>query len=48
MKKYIVTMFRIVNKELMFHSVSVTCSDPAIEIWLNPQYKNIFEVKEII
>ena len=47
MKNYKVTMFNVVNKEPQFYSVTVTCEDVAKEIWLNPQYKNIWEVEEI-
>jgi hypothetical protein len=47
MKNYKVTMFEVINKEPKFYSVNVTCNDVATEIWLNPQYKNVWEVEEI-
>lgn len=47
MKNYKVTMFNVVDGEPQFYSVNVACSDVATEVWLNPQFKNVYEVEEI-
>lgn len=47
MKTYKVTMFNVINGEPQFYFVNVECDDVATEIWLNPQYKNIWEVEPI-
>ena len=47
MKNYKVTMFNVVDGEPQFYSVNVSCHDVATEVWLNPQFKNVYEVEEI-
>lgn len=47
MKEYKVTMFEVVDDKPHFHSINVTCNDVATEIWLNPTYRNVWEVIEI-
>lgn len=47
MKKYKVTMFEVIDNKPHFYSINVVCTDMATEIWLNPMYKNVYEVTEI-
>lgn len=47
MKEYKVTMFEVVDNIPHFYSISVSCQDVATEIWLNPEYKNVWDVKEM-
>ena len=47
MQKYSVTMWRIVDGKPSFYTVNICCKDAATEIYLNPEFKNIYEVKEI-
>lgn len=47
MKTYKVTMFRIVESNPEFYSINVACKDAATESWLNPEYKNVWDVAEI-
>ena len=47
MKNYKVTMFEIVDKKPCFYSITVVCNNVATEIWLNPEYKNVYDVEEI-
>jgi len=47
MKIYKVTMFRVVGNHPEFYSINVACKDVATEIWLNPNYKNVWDVTEI-
>ena len=47
MKRYKVTMFAIIDKKPEFYSVTVSCEDVATEVWLNPLFKNVYEVEEI-
>ena len=47
MKDYKVTMIEIVDGKQQYNSVYVTCEDAATDIWLNPKFKNIFEVEEL-
>lgn len=47
MKKYKVTMFNVIDGKPQFYSINISCTDAATEIWLNPQFKNIYDVEEI-
>ena len=47
MKKYSVTMWTMIDGKPSFYNVSVCCEDAATEIYLNPEFKNIYEVNEI-
>lgn len=47
MKEYKVTMFEVVENVPYFYSINVTCQDVATEIWLNSEYKNVWDVTEI-
>ncbi len=47
MKTYKVTMFRVIENHPEFYSINVICRDVATEIWLNPKYKNVWDVTEI-
>lgn len=47
MKKCKVTMFEVINKEPRFYFITVFCNDIATDIWLNPVYKNIWDVEQI-
>lgn len=47
MKNYKVTMFNVIEGEPQFYSINISCTDAATEIWLNPQFKNIYDVEEI-
>ena len=40
-------MFAIIDKKPKFYSVTVLCEDVVTEVWLNPLFKNVYEVEEI-
>ena len=46
MKRYKVTMFEIIDGKPKFYSIKVYCKDVATDVWLNPQYRNVYEVEE--
>ena len=47
MKNYKITMFNVVEGEPQFYSVNVACEDVSTEVWLNPEFKHVYEVEEL-
>lgn len=47
MKNYEVTMYSVVDGKVEVCIFKTSCKDVATDIWLNPFFRHIIEVKEI-